>query len=285
MDNINSGYDPINISYAPITYNNNDYVCDPGDYISMANTNTNITNIMQNFDNTINETTNLLEKDEKNKFFKIKRELIKYLKNDIEDINILLGEDKKKEESKDNKEKEEEDKEDKGEEKIGEILIKEFDNFLKYFDLKQKELIKIEKKFIKEIQNNKKDIKQINDLIDYLNSLKDRYNVDENNKIVENMYIFAKNISENSKIDEIKEEYIERKKEMVQYLDILKYLNKGNVGNTCSLCLTNNVDIYFDPCGHTCCEECLNIMENADNELICGFCRKNIYRTSKIYYL
>ena len=113
----------------------------------------------------------------------------------------------------------------------------------------------------------------------------DRYDIDENNKIVENMYIFAKNISENSKINEIKEEYIERKKEMVQYLDILKYLNKGNVGNTCSLCLTNNVDIYFDPCGHTCCEECLNRMESIDNELICGFCRKNIYRTSKIYYL
>ena len=76
------------------------------------------------------------------------------------------------------------------------------------------------------------------------------------------------NYPKNSKINDVKEEYIERKREMIQYMDILKYLNKANIGNTCSLCLTNNVTIYFNPCGHTSCEECYKRMINDKHEII-----------------
>ena len=74
---------------------------------------------------------------------------------------------------------------------------------------------------------------------------------------------------------------------MKKYMDVLLYLNKGNVGNTCSLCLTNNVKFYFNPCGHTCCEECLNKMGSQLRlqDTKCVFCRKNIYETKKLYYI
>ena len=80
---------------------------------------------------------------------------------------------------------------------------------------------------------------------------------------------------------------------MMQYLDVIKYLNKCNVGNTCSLCLTNNVDTYFNPCGHTTCDDCLkklrdeNIHElnTLNQELKCPFCRKDVYDTKKLYYI
>ena len=69
-------------------------------------------------------------------------------------------------------------------------------------------------------------------------------------------------IKNNSNILSVKEEYIVRKNDMNRYMDVLKYLNKGNTGNTCSLCLTNNVTVYFNPCGHTSCEECFKRMND-----------------------
>ena len=97
----------------------------------------------------------------------------------------------------------------------------------------------------------------------------------------------AINIKENSKIDKVKEEYVIRKSEMMQYLDIIKYLNKCNLGNTCSLCLTNNVTLYFNPCGHTACDECYKKLLGNSNaqELKCAFCRKDVYDTKKLYYI
>ena len=74
---------------------------------------------------------------------------------------------------------------------------------------------------------------------------------------------------------------------MIQYMDILRYLNKANVGNTCSLCLTNNVTIYFNPCGHTSCEECYKkmIKDIGFNNAKCAVCRKDIFDCKKLYYI
>ena len=76
---------------------------------------------------------------------------------------------------------------------------------------------------------------------------------------------------------------------MMKYLDIIKYLNKTNLGNTCSICLTNNVDIYFNPCGHTICNECykkqVETSNSQDMENKCVFCRETIFNTNKLYYI
>jgi len=283
-----------NTTFAPVNFDTIEegLVCDSGQYEGMVNSDINITSIMENIEGRINFKT--VERDKNNEFFKIKTDLLKYLKNDIEDIEILLknngsdiikaphsGTEGSIKNIKSNKEEEKEIL-------IGKELIGEFDNFMKYFDLKQKELLKIEKKFFEEIKKNKEDVKQINQLIEYFGILKDKYDDSEENRgTYENMLKFANNILKNSKVNSVKEEFIIRKREMLQYLDIIKYLNKANVGNTCSLCLTNNVKFYFNPCGHTCCEDCLNKMGNQLmlQDIKCAFCRKNIYDTKKLYYI
>ena len=282
-------------TFAPVNFDTIEegYICDSGQYESMTNSDINIASIMENIEGRIN--FKMVEKDKNNKFFTIKTDLLKYLKNDIEDIQILLkndGTDIIKDPHpgtegsiKNNKSIKEEEKK---ETLIGKELIGEFDNFMKYFDLKQKELLKIEKKFFEEIKKNKEDVKQINQLIEYFGILKDKYDdSEENRETYDNMLKFANNILNNSKVNSVKEEFIIRKREMLQYLDIIKYLNKANVGNTCSLCLTNNVNFYFNPCGHTCCEECLNKMgiQLRLQDTQCVFCRKNIYETKKLYYI
>ena len=283
-----------NTTFAPVNFDTIEegLVCDSGQYEGMVNSDINITSIMENIEGRINFKT--VERDKNNEFFKIKTDLLKYLKNDIEDIEILLknnGSDIIKAPHSDTEGSIKNIKSNKEEEKeilIGKELIGEFDNFMKYFDLKQKELLKIEKKFFEEIKKNKEDVKQINQLIEYFGILKDKYDDSEENRgTYENMLKFANNILKNSKVNSVKEEFIIRKREMLQYLDIIKYLNKANVGNTCSLCLTNNVKFYFNPCGHTCCEDCLNKMGNQLmlQDIKCAFCRKNIYDTKKLYYI
>jgi len=268
-----------NTTFAPVNFDTiqEGLICDSGQYEVMENSNINITSIMENIDGRIKFKS--VERDKNNEFFKIKTGLLKYLKNDIEDIEILL---------KNNGSDIKSNKEEKKENLIGKELIGEFDNFMKYFDLKQKELLRIETKFFEEIKQNKEDVKQINQLIEYFGVLKDKYNDSEENRNThQNMLKFANDILNNSKVESVKEEFIIRKREMMQYLDVIKYLNKCNTGNTCSLCLTNNVKYYFSPCGHTCCEDCLKTIKDQSTfqDIKCAFCRKNIYDTKKLYYI
>jgi len=51
----------------------------------------------------------------------------------------------------------------------------------------------------------------------------------------------------------------------------------------CRICLENEVDSVFKPCGHTLCGECAkNIYNNQKRE--CSFCRQTIERIDKIYF-
>ena len=265
MDNTYTGFAPVNY-----TESSDHYICGTDNY-TYENLMATIEDIDQNIQ------SNIIEKDDNNKLFEIKSDLLKYLKNDTEDIDILL--------KNNGSEIKEENKENKKDDFIGKTLIEEFDNFMKYFDLKQKKLLEIENEFLSEIRKNKEDVAQIDSLMKYYDHLNKKYENDD--KTVEYMEKLATNIKENSKIDKVKEEYVIRKCEMMQYLDIIKYLNKCNLGNTCSLCLTNNVTLYFNPCGHTACDECYKKLLGNSNaqELKCAFCRKDVYDTNKLYYI
>ena len=175
--------------------------------------NTNITNIIDEINSNIS--VKYTQKDENNRFFNIKSYLLKYLKNDIEELNLIIKDDGTSEIVKIDEKKEDE--------YIGKTLIEEFDNFMKYFKLKSDKLYNIENKLKNEIEKNKEDIKQIDSLIEYYNTLKNKY--EDNSETINSMEILAENIKKNSQIDSTKEEYILRKKEMMQYLDVIKYLN------------------------------------------------------------
>lgn len=257
--------------FAPVNYN--------GVNIGVGDENINnyqnITSIIDEINNNIS--VKYTQKDEKNKFFEIKNFLLKYLKNDIEELNLIIKDDGTSEI--------ESVKKNDNDEYIGKNLIEEFDNFMKYFKLKSDKLYSIENKLKTEIEKNKQDIKQIDSLIEYYDTLKNKY--DDTDETIKSMETLAENIKKNSKIDSTKEEYVLRKKEMMQYLDVIKYLNKCNLGNTCSLCLTNNVNVYYNPCGHTLCDGChQKIVDNKQNDNIsCVYCRKSVYDVRKLYYI
>jgi len=84
-------------------------------------------------------------------------------------------------------------------------------------------------------------------------------------------------------MEPIKKEYIIEKQRYQQHMNILRLLNQMNVGSTCSICLQENVNSYFDPCGHTACLTCCdkNTEYNNDN---CPLCRKSISSVRRLYF-
>lgn len=256
-------------NFAPVNYYG------VGDESENNYQNRNITSIIDEINNNIS--VKYTQKDENNRFFNIKSYLLKYLKNDIEELNLIIKDDGTSEIVKIDEKKEDE--------YIGKTLIEEFDNFMKYFKLKSDKLYSIENKLKNEIEKNKEDIKQIDSLIEYYNTLKNKY--DDNSETINSMETLAENIKKNSQIDSTKEEYVLRKKEMMQYLDVIKYLNKCNLGNTCSLCLTNNVNVYYNPCGHTLCDGCHQkiVDKKQSDNISCVYCRKSVYDVRKLYYV
>ena len=127
MDNTYAGFAPVNY-----TESSDHYICNTDNY-----TYENLTDTINDIDDNIKY--HKIPVDEKTKLFEIKNDLLKYLKNDTEDIDILL--------KNNGSEIKEENKENKKDDFIGKTLIEEFDNFMKYFDLKQKKLLEIEQDF------------------------------------------------------------------------------------------------------------------------------------------
>ena len=88
-------------------------------------------------------------------------------------------------------------------------------------------------------------------------------------------------IKDNSEIKEARDKYILEKKKYYKYLNIIKLFNQMNVGSTCSICLSENVTSYFNPCGHTACINCIE--KNHDKN--CPLCRSYIQSVHKLYFI
>ena len=99
-----------------------------------------------------------------------------------------------------------------------------------------------------------------------------------NKKLIEISKEYEKN---NESLKSSKKEYEKNKNKFKYYFEIIKIINNFNMGNTCSICVENNVDHFFNPCGHTVCKECV---KNIDNNS-CFLCRTNIINIKKLYYL
>ena len=93
----------------------------------------------------------------------------------------------------------------------------------------------------------------------------------------------CKNMLDGNRHDEIKDKH--NKKMIILKLYIhgfIKTINKGNTGTTCNICMTNNIDSYVNPCGHTGCSKCLEKLE--DYEMKCFVCRNNVFDIRKLYF-
>ena len=165
-------------------------------------------------------------------------------------------------------------------------LINTFIDFKNEFIEKQDELLKLESDLIKDISINKDDIDTIDNMLKKTEQLNKKYDENnENDKMIKTMLDLSKMLYENSNIVNSKQKYIEKRKEINNYISVIRYINCFNNCNICKICLTNPVNNYIIPCGHTACTDCLSKQKQyqGDSNFKCGLCRVLIEDVKKLY--
>lgn len=236
------------IYYSPVNLNTTDYIC--------GNINNEIEGIMFNSSSTIIETDNRF-----NKLYEVKKELMKYLNNDVDYTSFGF------------EEKFEDDT-------IDDDLINKLNEFIEIFKNQQTELINLENEIVSEYEKNKSDIKLIDTMLDNIKLLQNKY-TDENEEISDKMCELGETIKKNSKMRETRQKYIQARRNINTSLNFVRYINRFNKNNTCILCFSNSVDVFFDPCGHTCCREC---SDNLSDNKQCFICRNIVRNVKKLYF-
>ena len=163
-------------------------------------------------------------------------------------------------------------------------LTEDYDKFYENYKKEQSKYFDLEKNFNIEITNSKNNIKKLDMIVNFMKEFDEEVCPDGlTENIVGNMKILSKNIEENSKIDAIRKEYINSRKMVNKYLSFIKKMNKLNTANVCPLCLSNAVNIYLNPCGHTCCDSCYEKLET-NHEKKCFLCRCKIMQKNSLYF-
>lgn len=153
--------------------------------------------------------------------------------------------------------------------------------FMKDFKNQQEKLEQAESNMKQMIEDTQNDIKLLNSFIAFLKGVSSKYGK-KTGKIEKEILEICDDIDKQTKLEEIKQIYIQEKTIYFQYLNIIKLINQMNTGSTCSICLQDNVDMYFNPCGHTACSTCCEKTLISTNQ--CPLCRKTIDKTQKLYF-
>ena len=163
-------------------------------------------------------------------------------------------------------------------------LIEGYDKFYDDYKVEQKNYFKLEEQLHNEIEKSKNSIKKLDMIVNFMKEFDGDVCPDGLTEIiVENMKILSKNIEENNKIINIRKEYINSRQIINKYLSFIKKMNKVNTTNVCPLCLTNAVNIYLNPCGHTCCDTCYEKLES-NHDKKCFLCRSKIIQKNPLYF-
>ncbi len=159
-----------------------------------------------------------------------------------------------------------------------------YDEFKKEYLEKQTQYFESEKIMNNMINNAKTNIKKLDVVAEFMKSL-DTEDCDDglNSTIIENIKKYTEKLNENDKLTEVKNNYIQKRKEIVKYLNVIKKLNTLNVTNTCPTCLTNPVNIYLNPCGHTLCDDCYDRI-SYNNGMKCFICRNRVINKNPLYF-
>lgn len=156
-----------------------------------------------------------------------------------------------------------------------------FIDFMKDFNNYKKSMDEAEKNMKLAIESNQKDIQIIDTFIDFLSKISNQTDKDVE-PIQTQIKSVCEDIKKNSKMKETKDNYIKEKIKFHKHLNIIKLINQMNVGSTCSICLQDNVDSYFNPCGHTACTKCME--KNTDYDRPCPLCRKQVRSIHKLFF-
>ncbi len=157
-----------------------------------------------------------------------------------------------------------------------------FDEFIKDYKKKQEHYLECKNKFQDEISRSKNNIKKLDLIIQFIRELDKDCNDQETEELLNNLKVLSNKIENDKNIITARTDYIKSRKDIENNLNLVKKINSMNMSNTCPLCLTNQVNIYLNPCGHTCCEECYGRLSNTENK--CFLCRSNIMSKNPLYF-
>ena len=168
-------------------------------------------------------------------------------------------------------------------------IIKTIESFQPKFMKLQDELDELHIDYNKELNNTKKNISKIETLIKFMKQMEEDYKIDDSIKdIVTKLNEYSKQILENNKLKITKDKYITKRKELNSYLYFIQKLNKWNACSICPICITNKIDSYCNPCGHTACKKCLDRKPTNENNLNsnkCPICREYISEIRKLFFI
>jgi len=158
--------------------------------------------------------------------------------------------------------------------------------FMKDFNGYKNSMDEAEKKMKFAIDSNQKDIEVIQTFIEFLSKIDPQISKSNTSDLQTQITNICKDITNNSNIKEMKDNYIKEKMKFHKHLNIIKLINQMNVGSTCSICLQDNVDSYFNPCGHTACSNCMSKTGEFydDNHIPCPLCRKQVISIHKLFF-
>jgi uncharacterized UPF0160 family protein len=153
------------------------------------------------------------------------------------------------------------------------------------YEFKENQQIYYDNKIIyeKEINNCKSNMKKLDLIIQFIREFEEDGEGEQMENLLNNLKYLSEKIENNKNIVEAKKEYVKSRKNIQKSLNLIKKLNLVNVSNACPLCLTNSVNVYLNPCGHTCCESCYEkVRDNHNNK--CFICRDFIINKKSIYF-
>lgn len=170
-------------------------------------------------------------------------------------------------------------------------LISKIESLEPKFMKLQEELDTLSDEYNKEKKNTDNNIKKLESSIVFMKSFETEYkNNDENLKdIINKLNEYSSIIKDNDNLLKIKDKYLSKRKELHSYLYFIQKLNKWNTSAICPICITNRIDSYCNPCGHTACNECLTrnniINNNSYNSNKCPICREYINEIRKLFFI
>ena len=168
-------------------------------------------------------------------------------------------------------------------------IVSKLKGFTKNFGILQKDLDIAYQKYEDASKTTQENIQKINNSIQLIKTCSKEYDSDSSTKnIIDSLKDYIKTINENDKLSVIKEEYIQKRKLLNKHIYLINTINSYNTSAICPICITDKIDSYCNPCGHTACRKCLdkssNIVNNVNHNK-CPICREHIMDIRKLYFI
>ena len=168
-------------------------------------------------------------------------------------------------------------------------IVSKLKGFTKNFDTLQKDLDEAHEKYEDASKTTQGNIQKINNSIQLIKTCSKEYDSDSSTKnIIDSLKDYIKTINENDKLSVIKEEYIQKRKLLNKHIYLINTINSYNTSAICPICITDKIDSYCNPCGHTACRKCLdkssNIVNNVNHNK-CPICREHVMDIRKLYFI